>query len=224
MTASFPDHKQKVDSYTCGSSCIQNILEYYNIEKSLDTILKEIGVGEKESTHVPQLALYIKNLGFEAKILSSCPNNFSPDWKGESKDQQILLIKKWITHNLNDIWLKDTLFLQYYLEAGGDFEQLDLSTKIIDKYLDQKYLVLACLDETWIWEKRKKANVAEYDSIVGHTNGHFVVVYDQDKDDYLISDPYPTNLPGKEGLYRVSKNKLLVSILIWAKQLIVLKK
>lgn len=220
----FPHNQQAVDLYTCGPSCLQNIYEHYGINKTLSTILQELGVNEKESTHTPQLAKYLKQNDFETIILSSCPDNFSPDWGSKPKDEVIELMKQWVTHNTGDIWLKDTLYLLFYLQDGGELKQVDLSTKIIDQYIDNDYLVLACVDETWIWGKRKISDVAQYDSVKGHVQGHYVVIYGQDGNDYLISDPYPTGLLGKEGLYRVNKDKMLVSILVWEKQTLVLKK
>ncbi|TXH06445.1 MAG: hypothetical protein E6R05_01670 [Candidatus Moraniibacteriota bacterium] len=106
---------------------------------------------------------------------------------------------------------------------GGQFKQLDLSTRILDHSLEDGYQILACVDETWIWGYRKISGVAAYDSIKGHTNGHYIVIYGMEGDEYLVSDPYPTGIAGKDGLYRVSKDKVLVSVLTWAKQLLVLK-
>jgi hypothetical protein len=132
-------------------------------------------------------------------------------------------MKKWVIANPTDVWLKDTLHLLFYLMEDGKIKQIDLSTKLLDHYLTQGYQILACIDETWIWGKRKIAGVVEYDSVKGRAHGHYIVIYDQDKNDYLISDPYPTAIPGKEGLYQIDKDKILVSILTWAKQVLVFK-
>lgn len=219
----YPHDKQSVDSYSCGPSCIKNIFESYGIKKSLAEILNEIGVSDKDSTHVPQLGRYLLGKGFDVELLSSCPNNYSPDWGNKSREEVIELLKQWVTTNIADMWIKDAIFLLFYLMDGGVVNQLDLSTRILDEYLGKGYQVLACIDETWVWGQRKISGVAKYDSIKGHTNGHYVVIYEKDGNDYLISDPYPTGITGKEGLYRVSKDKMLVSILTWAKQLLVLK-
>ncbi|PIS17750.1 hypothetical protein COU93_02360 [Candidatus Shapirobacteria bacterium CG10_big_fil_rev_8_21_14_0_10_36_6] len=219
----YPHTKQAVDSFSCGPSCIKNIFESYGIKTDLVEILKEIGVSDKDSTHVPQIGRYLHNKGFYVELLSSCPNNYSPDWGDKPREEVIELLKQWVTTNITDIWIKDAIFLLFYLMDGGVVKQLDLSTHILDEYLGKGYQILACIDETWIWGKRKMSGVAQYDSIKGHTNGHYVVIYDSDGNDYLISDPYPTGITGKEGLYRVNKDKMLVSILTWAKQLLVVK-
>jgi hypothetical protein len=219
----FPNTKQKVGSKTCGPSCLLNIYQHFGRKTSLATILKELGVKNDESTHLPQLARHLNRNRLKTVILSSCAHNISPNWATKNKKEVIELLKKWVTHNSKDKWLADALHLLFYLQEGGEVKLVDLTTKVIDGHLAKSDVVLSCLEESWLWGKRKISGTAKFDNIRGHTEGHFVVVYDRRGSDYLVSDPFPTGLKGKEGLYAVDKEKLLVSTLIWGAQVLAIK-
>ena len=211
----FPNQKQIIGSKTCGPDCLANIYAHFDKDLSLEKILTDINAKIDESTYLPQLARHVRANGLTTTILSSSPFNMSPDWKDLDRNILIKNLKAWIIHNTANAWIKSTLHLLNYLEEGGNVKTVDLSTKIMDEKLAKGKIILCCLEESWLWGKRKMDNVAEYDSIRGAARGHFVVIYGQKDDQYLISDPYPTNLPGKEGLYAISKDKLLVSVLVW---------
>ncbi|MFC1653488.1 hypothetical protein ACFL1M_01425 [Patescibacteria group bacterium] len=216
----FPNEKQKAGSKTCGPSCLQNIYTHFNKKTTLKKILKDLSVTVDDPTHVPQLARHVKDIGLDVRIISSCTYNISPDWKSKSEKEIAELLKKWVVHNHKNKWIKDVLYLLFYLQEGGKLEIVDLSTKIIDKELDKGNVVLSCLEESWLWEKRKIYGTTKYDSIKGRPTGHFVIVYDKKGDEYLISDPFPTGLKEKEGLYKVSKDKLLISTVVWGAQIL----
>lgn len=220
----FPNQQQKVGTKTCGPSSLTNIYAHFGKEVGLEKILNDLKVKDDETTYLPQLARHIQQNGLATQVLSSCPFNMSPDWKDLDKSSLIENLKAWTTHHHKNPWIKDALFLLYYLEEGGRVNLVDLSTKLIDEELTKGNVVLCCLEESWLWGKRKVSNVVEYDSIRGEPRGHFVVVYGQKDDEYLVSDPYPTNLPERQGLYSVSKDKLLVSVLVWNPEVLVVAK
>lgn len=220
----FPNEQQKVKSMSCGPNCLLNVYKKLGIDTDLEKILKQLEVTESDATHVPQLARHVNNLGLENIILSSCTHTVSADWKDKSGKEIIELLKKWTSHNHKNSWLRDALFLQYYLQEGGELKILDLTTKIFDEYLNDGYYLINCVEESWLWGKRKIKGEQNYDSTKGLVTGHFVVVYGKEDDKYLISDPYPTNIKNRDGLYKVSKDKLLVSTLIWDPQVLAIKK
>jgi len=219
----FPNTKQVVGSQACGSVCLLNIYTYFNIPKSLEQILIELNIGQADTSYLPQLARNCNDQKLDTIILSSNPHTISPTWKDKTREEIIAMLKKWISHNSNDGWLKAAIFLLFYLQEGGNIKIVDLSTSIIDTYLNKGYIILSCLEESWLWEKRKIDNKVEYDDTKGHTRGHFVVIYGKENDNYLISDPYPTGLPNKEGLYQVGKQKLLVSTLLWNQEFLAIR-
>ena len=219
----FPNTRQVTGSKTCGPVCLLNIYDHFGKSVPLSQILQELHVEDSESTYTPQLAKNCIVHGLETVMLTSNSFSVAPNWKGKTKEEIIVLLKTWVTQNAGDAWLKETLFLLFYLEAGGNLDIVDLSTAIVDDYLDKGYILLAALEESWLWEKRKLEGKAEYDDIKGHTRGHFVVVYGKEGDEYLVSDPYSTTIPNREGLYKISKQKLFIATLIWSHEFLAIK-
>jgi len=220
----FPNTKQIIGSKTCGPVSLLNIYTHLQVPITLEVILKELNITETDSTYLSQLARNCNSHGLNTIILSSNPHIVSPTWKDKSKEEMISFLKEWAIHNSKDEWLKACLFLLFYLQEGGIVKIIDLSTQVIDEYLDKGYILLSCLEESWLWEKRKIEGKSEYDDVKGHTRGHFVVIYEKQGEDYLLSDPYPTKIEGKEGLYKVNKQKLLVSTLVWNSEILAVKK
>jgi len=220
----FPNSKQTVGSKSCGPVCLLNIYTHLQLPITLEQIFKDLHITESDNTYLPQLARHSLTLKLDSVILSSNPFTVSPAWKDKSKKEIITLLKSWVTHNNKDEWMLAAVFLLFFLQEGGNLQIVDLSTAIIDEYLDKGYLLLSCIEESWLWEKRKVINKVEYDDIKGHARGHFVVVYGKENDNYLVSDPYPTHIKGREGLYEINKQKLLVSTLVWNKEILAVKK
>lgn len=221
---SFPNVQQASDSKTCGPNCLLNAYESVGIQIDLQTILNDLLVTQKDPTYIAQLARHLHANKLTSVLLTSNPNSVVSSWQDKSKEEIIELLKKWLTHNQKDIWLIENLHILFYLQEGGSLKILDLSTDIIDSYLDQGFTMISCLDESWLWEKRQLEDTAAYDDIKGKGRGHFVIVYGKEGTDYLISDPYPTKIEGRDGLYTINKQKLLVSTLVWDRSLIAFKK
>ncbi|MBD3280341.1 hypothetical protein GF389_02360 [Candidatus Dojkabacteria bacterium] len=220
----FPNKKQKVGTNVCGPLCLVNIFENLGDKALVEDIMEDLGVTENEITYLPQLALYAHKNNLKIKYLQSNPREISPNWKGLESDKYLETLKKFQEEmDKESIWKKNLKFLIEYIEAGGEIEVDDLSREKISQYLAEGYVVLAAVEQTWLWGKRKVKGKIEYDDLKGKPSGHFVVIYKEDGDDFLVSDPYPTGLEGKEGLYRVSKDTMLVSILVWGAQMIGVK-
>ncbi|MCL4360612.1 hypothetical protein M1555_05185 [Patescibacteria group bacterium] len=59
---------------------------------------------------------------------------------------------------------------------------------------------------------------------IGDPSGHFVVLYDAAASEYSVSDPFPTGLPDRDGLYAIPKPTLLTACLLWGGQVVSVKK
>lgn len=224
MSKTFTNIQQKSDSKTCGPNCLLNIYSYLGITTNLESILEDLRISDKDTTHLPQLARHLHKNKLETIILSSNPHNISPAWKDLPKEELISQLKEWIVHHNDSIWLRDAIFLLYYLQEGGQIKIVQLSTELIDHYIHQDYLIVSCLEESWLWEKRKVSGEVKFDDIKGNARGHFVVIYNQSDQTYQVSDPYPTEISNKDGLYSVDKQQLLISTLVWGAQIIAVRK
>ncbi|MBU1323346.1 hypothetical protein KKE75_04795 [Patescibacteria group bacterium] len=219
----FSTIQQAINSQACGSVCLLNIYTHLGKNKSLEQILQDLNITNNDITYLPQLARHLTNNKVKNVILSSNSYNIAPDWIGKTKKEIIENLKSWLVFNQNDNWRQNALFLLFYLQEGGNIETVNISTKLMDKYLNNGYLFLCCIEESWLWGKRKLAGKAEYNSIKGHARGHFVLVYGQKDNQYQISDPYPTGIDNRERLYSIQKDQLLVSILIWQPEILAVK-
>jgi len=220
----FPNIQQEVGSATCGPNCLLNIYENLGIKTKVKEILKDLNITNKDYTYIPQLARHLNDKKLSTIILSSNPNSVSPTWENLKSSEIMEKLKKWLVYNKKDDWFYENLLLYFYLQEGGHIKILDLSTSIIDEYLHAGYSLISCLNESWLWQQRKIKDIVEYDDIKGKGTGHFVVIYGKEDDTYLISDPYPTKIKDRDGLYKIKKQKLLVSTLVWDRSLIAVKK
>jgi hypothetical protein len=183
---SFPNHQQKVATKSCGPICLQNIYENFAINKNLDDIFKELGVMETEPTFLSQLAINCKENGLNTTLFSSNPYIMAPNWTEVSSSEILINLKKWIVLNTNDPWVKSAIYWTYYLENHGDTLVSNISERLIDKCLDEGKIILTCVNDSWLWGKRKLDNVIEYDDIKGKGRGHFIVIYGKNENKYLI--------------------------------------
>ena len=220
----FPNTKQKVSSKSCGPICLANIYDYLKINVGLKKILTDLKIENKTTTYVPQLALHLKSQGLNTTLISSTPYIVSPSWFNKSNLIIVERLEKYITFNKKNKWEKTIKYLITYLKNDGNLRIIDLTTKIIDHYLDDGYLIVCCLEESWIWGERKVKVIVKFDDVLGAPRGHFIVLYGKDKSDYFVSDPYPTGLKNRDGLYKLNKDKLLVATLVWSGQIIAVKK
>lgn len=219
----FPNKQQTVGSKSCGPVCLANIYSYFGVKTDLKKILKDLDIDDRSTTYPAQLAIHIMSQGLETVFLNSNPFTVSPDWKEKTNTEIIERLGKWLKLNKKNRWYKNCQYLHTYLKKGGQFKITDLTTKLIDEYINKGYLILCCIEESWIWEKRKITGTDKYHDVKGAPRGHFIVLYGEEKNDYLVSDPFPTGLKNKQGLYKLNKDKLLISSLVWTGQIVVIK-
>ena len=220
----FPNQQQKIGTKACGPVCLLNVYKHFRIKKSLDEILRDLKIDDKITTYPAQLATHLIGSGLKTVFINSSPFVIYPSWSGKPSKTIADRLQKWIKLNKSDRWLKNSRHLLSYLNKNGEIMIIDLTTEAIDNFLDKGYLLICCLEESWIWGERKIPNTNKFDDVKGKTRGHYVILYGKDKNNYLVSDPFPTGLKNREGLYSLDKAKLLVATLVWTGQIIAVKK
>jgi len=119
--------------------------------------------------------------------------------------------------------LKNSKSLLQYLRSGGVLEVSPITQALIDRYLNQDYLLIAGCTDSELWGKLKIPHTQVFDDIRGRAGGHFVVVFGKNNDDkYLVSDPYPTGI-SESGNYPIDGD-ILISSLYWTLQIVAVKK
>ncbi len=220
MAKSFPNKQQAANSNSCGPVCVQNIYEHFGMIKTLQQINADLNITPETVTFMSQLARTLHFHGLQTRIHTCNPHYLTYEWKNLNEGQLIEKIKKWITHVRGHNWMTDCIQFLFYLQEGGKVTIENVSATLIDSILEKGNVVLCCVEDSWLWEKRKIVGSQDFDDIKGQGTGHFITVYGSEGNEYLLSDPYPTNLKGKNGLYKTSKEHLLTCILMFNPQVL----
>lgn len=220
----FPNDKQPPNSETCGPQSLANIYKSLHIEVGVDDIAEKTLCNEYSGSMLGHLALHALNQGLDAQYYSSNPFHVSPDWQGLGSQELSKKINAWMQIFPEDRANKKLRPICEYLDANGSHHiERSISCPLLDSLLIEGYVILAAIEESWLWGKRKVPGKSEYDGVKGHAQGHFVVVYGNDDKNYFISDPYPTGIPGRDGLYSIDKNTYLTSLIIYDAEFIAVK-
>lgn len=220
----FPNNLQTIGSHACGPISVYTIHQFFGTTITTAEILKDLGVSTKTSTFPSQLAQHLRSFPYDVQLLTSCSYLVSPHWIGKSSLFIAEELQQWLVHHKRSPWRKGAQFLRDYLASGGMIKIINLTTHILDEYLEGGYLILACLEESWLWGRRKIVGKAFFDDVKGSPRGHFVVLFDGNDHEYAISDPFPTGLPGRSGNYFVSKDTVMISILLWGATVVAVKR
>lgn len=229
----FQTEFQDVADETCGPMCVKNVLTHFGINKELSHILKDLNITKDDYTTEPQLALYLQKHHQELTIeLWSDTPFVTPDGIGitpseilANLEQRAMRYRKEIEKgapSMEASFIGNTQFVIDYLRAKGRLHCQTITTTVIDDLLNQGYLLIAGCTNSKLWGKLKVLKELVYDPVQGNAEGHFVVIYGKTDDEYLISDPYPTGIAGKEGNYPLPKSELLAA-LYWSLQILAIK-
>ena len=213
-----PEHVfQDEDSDNCGPSCLEMVYRKKGLDISLVQILQELNLEAKGSvTFPPQLARNLLAHGLRTNLVVANSQFISPAWKNFGRRELMDNLKNWLTFQPTHEWHVYGLHSLFYLEEGGDIELKSFESDYLKKLIDRGSILVLCVDEVWLWGHRFKEHVSEIDDLRSKSWGHFVVVSEYNNDNFTILDPYPTGLPGKEGVYEVSGVDLVNATLTWS--------
>ena len=121
---------------------------------------------------------------------------------------------------MNPTWVTDATHLLFYLQEGGNVEITNISKDLINSCLNDGKIILACVEQSWLWGNRKLKGKVEFDDILGTQDGHFVVVTGIEDNNYIISDPYP--LAESDQIKKVNQDQFIIATLIWNAQLLII--
>lgn len=229
----FQTEFQAVADETCGPMCVKNVLAHCGINKTLAQILTDLNITKDDYTTEPQLALYLRQNHPELTVALWSDTPFvTPDGIGTTPAEILTNLEQRAeryrteiekgTPSMEASFLGNTQFVIDYLRAKGRLHCQTITAAVIDDLLDQGYLVIAGCTNAKLWGKLKVLKELVYDPVQGNAEGHFVVIYGKTDDEYLISDPYPTGIAGKEGNYPLPKTELLAA-LYWSLQILAVK-
>lgn len=208
---------QEIDSDNCGPSCLSMVYKLKGQDISLEEISNDLKLGSKgECTYPPQLAGHLVNHGLKTNLLVSNSQFISPAWNKLGRQDLMDNLKNWLVFQPKHDWHLYGLHTLFYLEDGGHVELRSISVDYLKRTLEKGSILILCIDEVWIWGHRLKEHEGSIDDLRSKSWGHFVVVKEYTGDKFSVLDPYPTNLPGKEGVYEVNGDDLVSAVLTWS--------
>lgn len=217
-----PDHIfQEIDSDNCGPCCLEMVYKAKGIKRNVADILRDFHFGPKGGvTYPPQLALDLKKHGVKTRLTMSNPRVIAPAWMNLSKPELIENLKKWLTLYPKHEWHMFGLHVLFYLLDGGEFLIKSYTVEDLKQMIKNGSWLGLGLDEVWLWGHRIPSGKNEIDDLYHGSYGHFVLVKEMRNDKFVVSDPFPANIPGKCGIYEVSGEELLNASLIWSATII----
>jgi hypothetical protein len=207
---------------SCGPTCLKAIYDYYDYPIELESIIKEVSFLETGGTLEVFLGIHALDRGFNARMFTFNLDVFDPTWFFPNPlDSKALIDKlhKQISSKKNR--KVDVACLAYveFLEKGGKIKMQDLSINTLVRYLKKNIPILTGLSSTYLYK-----NSREYfregkqirDDILGHPEGHFVVLESYDTENKMVTlmDPWGENPYSKELHYSLSRDHLLTAIML----------
>ncbi len=207
------------DDNTCGPTSLHAVYNYHNLPITLDEVITGIDRVSNGGTLAVYLGVDALKRGFDATIYTFNLRMFDPTWFGLSNSEiqdkikarlQLKRIKK--LKAMGDAYIE-------FLARGGNIKMEDLTTGLIQSFLDKGTPVLTGLSATYLYHsQREYANdegQSVYDDLKGEPMGHFVVLMGRSENgDILVADPYKGNPISSNNYYKVSPTRLIHSILL----------
>lgn len=209
--------KQQPDETTCGPTCLHAIYEYYGDPVSLNTVIGEVVQFDDGGTIGAYLGIHALDRGYRVQIYTYNLQLFDPTWFGEDSEFLIDRLKKQLKYKNNPKFEMVTYAYIRYLEMGGQLLFSDLKSRIIRKYLNKNYPIIAGLSATYLYRSAREYGLdSQYDDLRGEPAGHFVLLhgYDKESREVFIADPLHPNPLGEGRYYKMEINRVINAILL----------
>jgi hypothetical protein len=206
------------DDFSCGPTCLHAIYRFYGDTLPLSKIIKGIPSLKSGGTLDVFLANHALERGYAATIYTYNLKLFDPTW---FKSNVIELSKKLQAQfeykaEVPRFRMATRGYLEY-LNLGGRLRFEDLTSSLIRRYLIRNIPILTGLSATYLYRSPREFGPDDrYDDIRGEPSGHFVVLYDYDREtrEVSIADPFNPNPFFGGYYYRVKIERVICSILL----------
>lgn len=181
MKLTIPHFKQAKGSPDCGPACVQMILSYYKVNKTLSEIKESLTV-KKTGTSAYQIGLYFLQQGFRATITTQNPYIFSIADREVSQRTMLTRLKKLSSDPVLKKQKEQILHLIAFMRAGGYIKVAVPNHEHIKESIDRKSPLIALCTTQFVTDKRSRFNF------------HFLVVTGYSAKNIIINDPDGRNV------------------------------
>ncbi|MGV8150138.1 MAG: cysteine peptidase family C39 domain-containing protein [Candidatus Woesearchaeota archaeon] len=182
---------QAQGSQDCGIAGLSMILKYYDINKDIEEIKKDMHYDGK-FYYIPQLGTYLINQGFNVELITQHPGLFTLQDKNltiSELDARFELLKN------NSKNLQEKKVLEYFIEfinAGGSIKIKIPDETDIEKELLERRPLGAALTTNFMYQKTKKISF----------NSHFQIITGIDETYVHVNDPIPDETGGRQKFHK----------------------
>ena len=216
------------DETTCGPTCLQAVYGYFGDEVPLRQVIDEVPALSAGGTLAVLLGSHALTRGYRATIYTYNLEVFDPSWFNEVPDEtqrdrlanREYLIERLAAQRQHKKWLKlqaASIAYSRFLELGGSIRMRELNSHLIRRFLNKSLPILTGLSSTYLYfTQREIPENCQPDDVRGYPCGHFVVLWDYDRQARTVSvaDPYLPNPLGDQHHYEVPLDRLITSILL----------
>ncbi len=204
------------DDATCGPACLHALYRYWNVEMPLEQVISEVASVPSGGTFAVNLALHAMARGFSSTIYTSNLQLFDPTWfNAGGRDLKEGLAEQMKSKEDPKLHLASQSYLDY-LDRGGIIRMEDISFDLISGILLADSPLIVGLSCTWLYRcVRETANHGP-DDVRGESTGHFVVVYDVDRENrqFRVADPYGDHPFSDDHCYSIGAARLIGAIML----------
>lgn len=205
------------DDTTCGPTCLHAIYRFHGDVLTLENVIGEVERLEHGGTYAAYLARHAHDRGYNVRLFTWNIEVFDPTWFSLSSEGMAARLREREKLKAGTrTGRAHTAYLEF-LTAGGEIEFVDLTAKLIRKFLNRGTPILTGLSSTYLYNAmREYGDQMDDDDVRGDSQGHFVVLCGYDKEDrtVLVADPMHPN-PAFHGLqYVVDIDRLVNAILL----------
>lgn len=206
---------QPTDS-TCGPTCLHAVYRYWGEERSLDSVIRQVRVGENGGTLAVWLACHALSNGYSATIYSYNVTLFDPTWHELPRQALIERLRaQRASARRRGVKAASNAYVEF-LELGGEVRFAELEPEFLEEMLDEGHPILTGLSATWLYQCIRERQDGTEDDVGGEPVGHFVVLADHrsDPEEILVADPLHDNPRYGSPYYWVDVRRLITAILL----------
>ncbi len=144
---------------------------------------------------------------------------FDPSWKKLSSKALQEKLQSQSEHKTKDkLQLATKAYLEF-LSLGGTMRWADLSSRLLETYLDKKTPLIVGLSATHLYQTQRevtdnKTDKTTYNDEQGYPSGHFVVLTGYNQKNFHLADPYIPTPHSKDNYYHIAKDRVITAILL----------
>jgi hypothetical protein len=205
------------DDESCGPTCLHAVYRYYEDRIPLETVVSQVARIEGGGTLSVLLACHALRRGYRAKIYTYNVRLFDPTWFKRSKADLSAKIKAQMQAKTESKFVAACRAYLDFLDLGGVVCFSDLTTELIENYLNISIPILTGLSATYLHRMPRELPVSgDDDDVRGEPSGHFVVLcgLNRNTGKVLVADPYLHTPVMDRHYYYVGIERVICSILL----------